>query len=386
MSRLRRRAPPGGTRHDRGSDVDGAAPAPDLGRMNRRKLLTLLGLPALGTLLGGAFAIQTGRRNPYYNGPIKDNFDGLHFSDGREITKGFSDFLRWQMQGGREAWPASFATPPQDTPPARVDGLRVAHIGHATFLIQAGGVNIITDPVLSERASPFQFAGPKRANPPGVAFDRLPKIDVILITHNHYDHLDLNSVYRIFDRDRSRIVAPLGNDTIIRAKRQDIPVEAHDWGATVKLSEKVEATLVPAYHWSARGALDRRMALWASYVLTTPAGRIYHIGDTGYHDGALFRGHGEEFGPFRLALLPIGAYEPRWFMADNHMNPDEAVKVMQSLRAETALGHHWGTFQLTNEGVERPRDALRAAVAAAGLPEGRFVASLPGTVWEPAAS
>ncbi len=351
--------------------------------MNRRKLLTFLGIPALSTLLGGTYVARARRQNPYYDGPVTANFDGLHFSDGREITKGFKDFFQWQLQGGRETWPASFPTPPQDVPPDRVDGMRVSHVGHATFLIQIGGINIITDPLFSDRASPVQFAGPKRVNPPGVAFGKLPKIDVILITHNHYDHLDLASVHRIYDRDRSRIIAPLGNDVIISAKRPDIAVEPHDWGSRVRLADGVETVLVPAYHWSARGAFDRRMALWASYVISGPAGKIYHVGDTGYHDGAFFREHGRELGPFKLAILPIGAYEPRWFMSDNHMNPDEAVNVMRDLGAETAMGHHWGTFQLTNEGVDRPREALGKAVEAAGIGPSRFQASLPGTVWEP---
>jgi len=352
--------------------------------MNRRKLLRLLGIPAVATLLGGAYAARARGQNPYYNGPVSANFDGLHFSDGRQITKGFRDFLRWQLEGGKESWPASFSTPLQDVPPAKADGIRVSHVGHASFLIQAGGINLITDPLFSERASPVQFAGPRRVNPPGVAFADLPKIDAILITHNHYDHLDLASVHRIFDRDSCRIIAPLGNDTIIRAKRPDITVEAHDWGGKIELSAGVYVTLVPSYHWSARGALDRRMALWASYVIGTPQGRIYHVGDTGYHNGAFFRDHGEAFGPFRLAILPIGAYEPRWFMADNHMNPDEAIQVMLSLKAEAALGHHWGTFQLTNEGVERPRQALLGALAASNIAEERFCASLPGMVWEAA--
>lgn len=354
--------------------------------MTRRKLLTLLGLPALATLLGEAYAARARGQNPYYAGPVKANFDGLTFSDGREITKGFRDFFQWQLQGGKESWPASYLTPPQDVPPARSAGMRVSHIGHATFLIQVAGLNIITDPLFSERASPFQFAGPKRVNAPGIAFDALPRIDAILITHNHYDHLDLISVHRIVDRDRCRIIAPLGNDAIIRAKRPDIAVEAHDWGDRVALSADVAITLVPSYHWSARGAFDRRMALWASYVIAAPQGRIYHIGDTGYHDGAFFREHGAQFGPFRLAILPIGAYEPRWFMADNHMNPDEAVKVMADLRAEVALGHHWGTFQLTNEGVGRPLEALGAARKAAGVADEHFVASLPGMVWQPPAA
>jgi L-ascorbate metabolism protein UlaG (beta-lactamase superfamily) len=358
-----------------------AAARPTSPAMNRRKLLTLLGIPALATLFGGAYAARAQGRNPYYSGPVSANFDGLHFSDGRVITKGFKEFFQWQLQGGRESWPSRFNAPAPDLPPPRVEGMRVTHVGHATFLIQVGGLNIVTDPLWVERASPFQFAGPRRVNPPGVAFENLPKVDVILITHNHYDHLDLATVHRIADRDKPRIIAPLGNDSIIRAKRPDIVVEAHDWGDVVALSPAVSATLVPAYHWSARGAFDRRMALWASYVISAPAGRIYHIGDTGYHDGAFFREHGRTYGPFRLALLPIGAYEPRWFMADNHMNPDEAVEVMLSLGAEAALGHHWGTFQLTNEGVERPREALAAALARAGISAERFRASRPGQVW-----
>ena len=352
--------------------------------MNRRKLLAYLGLPTITAMLGGGYAARARSRNPYYQGPVSDHFDGLHFSDGRVITKGFKDFFQWQLQGGRERWPASFATVPQDVPPVRSEGLRVSHVGHATFLIQAAGLNLITDPVFSERASPVQFAGPRRVNPPGVAFENLPKIDAILITHNHYDHLDLASVHRIVDRDGCRVIAPLGNDAIIAAKRPDIKVEAHDWGDVVALAGSVSATLVPAYHWSARGPFDRRMALWASYIIETPADKIYHIGDTGYHDGTLFREHGAAHGPFSLAILPIGAYEPRWFMADNHMSPEEAVKVMQDLKSEAAIGHHWGTFQLTNEGVEKPREALLAAVAVAGLQPAAFSPSLPGTVWEKA--
>lgn len=350
--------------------------------MNRRKLLTLLGLPALATFLGGAYAARARGTNPYYNGPVSDHFDGLHFSDGRPVTKGFREFFRWQLEGGREAWPASYPAPAPAKPPSRAETLRVTHVGHASFLIQTAGLNIVVDPLWSDRASPVSFAGPRRANPPGIAFDDLPKVDVILITHNHYDHLDLATIHRIFDRDRARIIAPLGNDAIIRDKRPDIPVEARDWGDTLALGPGVDVTLVPAYHWSARGAFDRRMALWASYVIGTPDGRIYHIGDTGYHDGAFFRQHGEAFGPFRLAILPIGAYEPRWFMADNHMNPSEALQVMLSLKAEAAIGHHWGTFQLTNEGVERPLEALNAALKEAGIARGRFRASRPGEVWE----
>ncbi|MEN5081278.1 MBL fold metallo-hydrolase [Bosea sp. TWI1241] len=350
--------------------------------MNRRKLLRALALPALLGGSGVAWASYRRSNNPYYQGPVSDHFNGVVFSDGRPIRKGLTDFLRWQINRAQEAFPAQYPTPPQDRPPARVAGARLVHLGHASFLLQAGGLNILIDPVYSERASPFSFFGPKRVNAPGVAFADLPPIDVVLVSHNHYDHLDVESLARLHTRDRPRMIMPLGNDTIVKARDPAIRAEAHDWGARLALSDDVAVTLVPSYHWSARGAFDRRMALWCSFVIETPAAKLFHVGDTGFHDGSLYERLGREHGPFRLAVLPIGAYEPRWFMGDNHMNPAEAVEVMRLLRAEQALGHHWGTFQLTDEGIERPIEALASALDAAGLPQERFKPMRPGLVWE----
>lgn len=351
--------------------------------MIRRKLLRLLGIPALPSSSGLAQVSYARSRNPYYKGPVSDHFDGVVFSDGRPVTKGLADVLRWQLsKRERETFPAQYPAPPQDKPPARVESLRVVHLGHASFLYQAAGLNILVDPVYSERASPFAFLGPRRVNAPGVAFADLPTIDVVLVTHNHYDHLDLATLAQLHARDKPRMIMPLGNDAIVKARDGAIRAEAHDWGARLELSDSVAATLVPSYHWSARGAFDRRMALWCSFVIETPAGKLFHIGDTGYHDGSLYEQLGREHGPFRLAALPIGAYEPRWFMSDNHMNPEEAVAVMRALRAEQALGHHWGTFQLTDEGVDRPVEALEAALDQAGLPRERFRPMQPGLVWE----
>jgi L-ascorbate metabolism protein UlaG (beta-lactamase superfamily) len=351
--------------------------------MNRRKLLSFLGITALLGSTGFAWAAITRSRNPYYQGPITENFDGLRFSDGRTVNKGLLDVLKWQTsKRQREAFPARYPAPPQDKPPARVEGVRVVHLGHASFLYQIAGLNLLVDPVYAERASPFSFAGPRRVNAPGVAFADLPKIDVVLVTHNHYDHLDLGTLEALHQRDQPRMIMPLGNDTIVKARNPEIRAEAHDWNTKLALSDAVSIILAPTYHWSARGAFDRRMALWCSFVIETPSGRLFHIGDTGYHDGSLYERIGAEYGPFRLAALPIGAYEPRWFMGDNHMNPEEAVKVMLALRAEQALGHHWGTFQLTDEGIERPPEALKLALAAAGLPEERFRPMRPGLSWE----
>lgn len=351
--------------------------------MNRRRVISALGLGALIGSTGLAWASLGRSRNPYYQGPVTENFDGLRFTDGRPVTKGLRDMLRWQTERGkREAFPESYPTPPPDKPPARVDGARIAHVGHASFLYQLSGLNILIDPVWSDRASPLRFIGPRRVNPPGIAFADLPPIDAVLLTHNHYDHLDLDTLAALHERDRPRMIMPLGNDTIVRARIGDARAEAHDWRTRLMLSETVSATLVPTYHWSARGAFDRRMALWCSFVLETPATKIFHIGDTGYHDGSLYETLGAEYGPFDLAVLPIGAYEPRWFMQDNHMNPEEAIRVKRSLRAARALGHHWGTFQLTDEGIERPIEALKAALASTAEPEAAFEPSRPGMVWK----
>jgi L-ascorbate metabolism protein UlaG (beta-lactamase superfamily) len=345
-----------------------------------RTLLKAVMMPAVAL----AATIATRRsHNRYYRGPVSDHFDGVRFfSPGQPQDKGLIELLRWQFGGGRKPWPEALPSPFRDRPPTSVDGLRAALIGHASWLVQVAGLNILTDPVFSERASPLRFAGPKRVNPPGIAFDDLPPIHAVLITHNHYDHLDLGTIGRLWRRDRPRIVAPLGNDAIIRTADPDIAVESRDWHETVALGSGVTAHLQPAYHWSARGMNDRRMALWCAYALTTPSGLVYHVGDTGFGDGAIFRRVRERFGTARLATLPIGAYEPRWFMKPQHMNPDDAVRAFGILGAEQALGHHWGTFRLTNEGVEEPAQDLAAALREADVPAERFRALRPGEIWE----
>ncbi len=203
--------------------------------MNRRKLLKFAAIPAFTALGGAAYAQARASHNPYYQGPVTDHFDGVRFSNppGGPAMKPFSEFLKWQLSGGRAAWPESYPSPFSDTPPARVAGLRVVLVGHASVLIQAAGLNILVDPIWAERASPFTFIGPKRVNPPGVAFERLPPIDVVLVTHNHYDHLDCATLGRVWHTHRPRIVAPLGNDTIIREFDAGIAVETRDWGESV---------------------------------------------------------------------------------------------------------------------------------------------------------
>jgi L-ascorbate metabolism protein UlaG (beta-lactamase superfamily) len=322
-----------------------------------------------------------------YSGPVSDHFDGERFFDPDGAPpKSLGQVLRWQFGRGRKraTWPEWAPSPHADTPPPRVDGDRVrfSFVGHASWLIQAAGLNILIDPVWSERASPFSFAGPKRRNDPGIAFEALPRIDVVLVSHGHYDHLDVATLSKIAARFSPRVITPLGNDLTMRAADEAIRAEAFDWHDRVELGNEIAVTPVPTRHWSARGLFDRNKALWASFVMETPAGKIYIVCDSGYGDGGHFRRVAEAHGPLRLAILPIGAYEPRWFMRDQHMNPSDAVKALADCGAQRALAHHHGTFQLTDEAIDAPAIALGAALDEAKISRERFVALKPGQAAE----
>ena len=312
--------------------------------------------------------------NPYYSGPVSDHFDGTRFFNPGPLTdKSLVDVLRWRFSSKFAQWPKQVAVTP-NVPDARVTGCRATMVGHATVLIQVGGLNILTDPVWSERASPFSFAGPRRVTEPGIAFDDLPPIDIVLLSHSHYDHLDLATLRRLHDRDRPRLITPLGNDAIVRRAIPDIRATAGDWGERIEIGGDSAVTLVPANHWSARSTKDRRMALWAGFMLKTPQGLIYFAGDTGYGDGAIFRQMRADHGAPDLAILPIGAYAPRWFMAPQHADPEEAVQMMLDLEARQAIAIHWGCFQLTDEPRDEPTERLRQALSDRSLDAERFLA------------
>ena len=350
---------------------------------SRRRILQMLG--AVGAVGAGGWALFAGgRANAYYQGPVSDHFDGVRFfNPGQPGPRGRLAFFRWQFSDRGAAWPQSFPSPfAPDRPPARVDGeaVRVAYVGHAAFLIQTQGRNVLVDPVWAERAGPFSFLGPKRVNPPGIAFGDLPRIDAVLVSHNHYDHMDVETIGRLWQSFRPRIVTPLGNDTILKAAVPGIAADVVDWDATVDLGDGMVVHAEPTQHWSARGATDRSHALWASFVLQAGAKKIYCVGDSGFGDGATFRRVRQRHAELALALLPIGAYEPRWFMRNAHMNPDEAVQALELSGAAQAFGHHWGTFHLTNEAVEQPAIDLAAALTQRGIVPERFAALRPGEV------
>lgn len=313
----------------------------------------------------------------YYTGPVTDHYDGERFRnpDGVRPNGNLATFLRWQLSSGRAEWPASVpVTAAKPAPRIEGDGMVATVVGHAGVLVQTAGLNILTDPVYSERVSPFSFLGPKRVRAPGIAFDDLPKIDVVLVSHNHYDHLDLPTLERLWRRDKPIIVTPLGNGALLA--RRGVTAVARDWGETVDITEDVTVTVERVQHWSTRWRYDVNRALWGGFSIATPGGRIYFAGDCGYSSG--FAETGRARGPYRLALIPVGAYEPRWFMKPQHMNPDDAVQAFRDLRAEHAIGIHWGVWQLTNEAIDTPPKDLAKALKAASIPADRFRALAPG--------
>jgi len=305
------------------------------------------------------------------NGPITDHFDGERFYNERPIKHSFKDFRCWVRTREHNPWERITGFVPPAPPPQRVDDLRVSWIGHATVLIQTAGLNILTDPIFSDRIGPIPGFGPRRYHPPGVAFDDLPPIDAVLISHAHYDHLDRPTLRRLVARFDPLIVAGLGLRRLLKTTGTRRVVTA-DWWQDVTLSDTVQTTLTPARHWSRRGLFDRNRSLWAGFWLHTPAGAVYFAGDTGM--APHFDAIRQQLGRPRVALLPIGAYEPRWFMAQQHMNPEEAVTAHQILGAEHSIGIHFATFKLSDEAKLAPVTALDDARKAASVTPQAFLA------------
>ncbi len=319
----------------------------------------------------------------YYRGPVSAHYDGQRFrnptGDGDQVSpfKVGIDRL-WRTATGQrgDAWPDSIAVTPS-RPPARVDGaaIRATWVGHATVLIQTQGLNILTDPIWSDIAGPWNRVGPRRARAPGVRFEDLPRINLVLVSHNHYDHMDLATLQRLWQRDRPLIVTGLGNDSILRDA--GVAAQARDWGGRVAVRPGVSVIVERVQHWSSRWGEDRNRALWSGFTLTLPGGNIFFAGDTGWGDGSWPR-DAARHGPFRLAVLPIGAYHPREVFGRSHIDPAEAVRVLDLLGVPKALGIHWGTFHLTDEGPDVPPAELRAQTKAAGVAADRFVTIQPG--------
>ena len=290
----------------------------------------------------------------------------FHNASGR-ASHGLAGVLRWMLTRTRGPWPTYVEDVPVAPPVARVDdgSIRATVIGHATVLVQVEGLNILTDPVLSMRIGPTPWTGPRRVRPPAVPFELIPPIDVVLLSHDHYDHLDRPTLRRLVARDNPLILTGLR----VGAKVPSRNVVELNWWDRHAIREGVTATYVPAEHFSGRGLFDRDKSLWGGFVLETPRGHVYFAGDTAA--GGHFQAIRERFGPMTLSLIPIGAYAPRWFMERVHIDPDEALQASLALESQTTLAIHFATFNLADDAYDAPTHALARAVShLAGSPAG----------------
>jgi L-ascorbate metabolism protein UlaG (beta-lactamase superfamily) len=290
---------------------------------------------------------------------VPKHFDGRRFyNPGAPKLRGFIDVLRWKLSSRPESSPRFIADVEQSIPPRSVDGsgLRITLVNHSTVLVQQRGSNILTDPIWSERASPVSWLGPKRRRKPGVRLEDLPRIDVVLISHNHYDHLDLPTLRRIAADGHLIFIVASGCAGLLRSQRIE-PVHELDWGESVTLP-RLTIHCVAAQHFSSRGIFDRDKTLWCGYLIESPERLVYFAGDTGF--GSHFGQIRERFGSPNVALLPIGAYEPRWFMSPVHMSPEEALQAHRILGAQASIAIHHGTFQLADDGIDTPQRKLIA--------------------------
>lgn len=288
-----------------------------------------------------------------------------------------ADFRRWQRERRGRPNPdvrsveLERATPALAGEASSPDEIRITWSGHASFLVQIGGFNVLTDPVWGLRASPVSWAGPRRLVPPGIAFDALPRIDAVVLSHDHYDHLDSGTVRRLARRwPDARWICPLGHTRWLR-RRGARDVSELDWWDSTRLAideRELSVAAFPTQHWTRRSLFEKDcLRLWAAFGLRVAEHHIYFGGDSGWCPA--FAEVGERAGPFDAVMLPIGAYEPRWFMRPAHMNPEEAVRAWIELgRSGRLIPMHWGTFVLTDEPVLEPPARLRDAWAAAGCP------------------
>jgi L-ascorbate metabolism protein UlaG (beta-lactamase superfamily) len=298
--------------------------------------------------------------------PVSDHCDGKRFRNLAGVkAKGVGAASKWALNRQKVQWPKHVENPSYPLPSRPAPGqVTVTFINHSTFLLQSNELAILTDPLYAERASPVSFAGPRRVRKPGIAFGDLPKIDLVLVSHNHYDHMDLPTLKRLAKRDQPRFVTTLGNRKLLGQQADEL-----DWWQTWT-QPGISITCTPAQHFSARTPFDRNRTLWGGFMIEFAGKRIYFAGDSGY--GGHFQQVRERLSPIDLALLPIGAYLPRWFMQPIHMDPSDAVQAHLDLDPALSIGMHFGTIQLTDEGINEPESELQKSLKERGISANRF--------------
>lgn len=346
-----------------------------------RRAIGYLGSAVLWVVVAALLAIVTVPKfldRIYYRGPVSGHFDGAHFANpdgiddiipppGGARRPPLNMIVRFLLgTDDRPAWPDRVNVV-QSKPAARVEGERmvVTWVGHATFLIQTQGLNILTDPIWSKISGPWGF-GPTRVAVPGIRFEDLPKIDAVVVSHNHYDHMDLATLKRLWDRDKPVIVSSLGNDAVIAGS--GAKAMALDWGQRTTLRPGVDIVVTRNHHWSTRFGTDRNRALWSSFTLMLPSGgNVFFAGDTGFGDGK-WPGEAARLGPVRLALIPIGAFRfgPGQMSSGSHIGPVQAAEVFSRLGAARGIGMHWGTFRLSYEAYDTPPKLLSQVMKCRG--------------------
>lgn len=302
--------------------------------------------------------------------------EGNVFKNLESTHRRSTDVFKWISSRKREPWPAWIDSEPGPAPPAHIEqGLNVTFINHSTALIQTDGMNILTDPVFSDRAGPVSFLGSKRVRAPGLRFADMPAIEAVLLSHNHYDHMDLPTLKALEKRFSPLFVAGLGNKKFLEKEGLRRVIEL-DWWERTSLPGGKAVHYVPAQHFSGRTPWNIDRSLWGGFVIESSQGGIYFAGDTGF--GKFFEQIHEKFPDIRLALLPVGAYEPRWFMSPIHISPEEAVRVHLLLKPSLSIGIHLGTFRLADEGIDAPSTQLDKALREQGVVPEEFIILDPG--------
>lgn len=332
-------------------------------------LFISISVPIILFVLAVLFIGQTISTQPY-RGATSDHFDGKKFVNPGNVTaKGFPDLFKFLLGRDQGPWTKNYETYVGKKPKSPEKGqVKLTFVNHSTFLIQWEKFNILTDPVWSDRCSPFTFVGPQRMRPPGIRFEDLPKIDLVLLSHNHYDHLDISTVLKLEDKFEPTFIVPLGVASYLRKNDVSNIIELDWWEKT---DQKLHITAVPSQHFSGRGFYDRDKSLWCGYVLEHQGKKVYFAGDSGY--GSFFKEIGKKLGPMDISMIPIGAYLPQWFMSPIHVSPQESIKIHQDVKSKQSIAMHFGTFPLADDGMGRAEKDLMATLKKSKISQEKFM-------------